>query len=500
MPTLKNSLTELLITCYPMNKDEPFYAETTIFREQRQLSKTSKYTPNPCYHIDLIERFWNNYWQNFSVFLPLDLDDISYFPLDVFINKCSQKDFIVMCKNHLFLTNMAILQHISKHIDNMKVIDDAYSLSYLAYSFSHLIDDLTSCIKKDVLLSKNTGIMAPFISCVMDEVTLDFDKAFYRNDKSLAEIPNSIITNFGEEISKENDGDILLSKFAINIIEESFYKAKHCFEESCRDIFKFNKDIDKDKYSPINLFSYLFFTSYPIAIGKIKKELSNIAPDICRSEAMSLFNNVHEEFSKDKLVKHWEKNILAKDGEKAMAGKLFDEIKKGKELDAVFNSVSIIVELCILDDILRGNEVKYSIDFGDKVKNEQGYFFTDEQVKKSDLGMHAKEMLQYIESIKEELIGSPSKWAVVMKALYDDKNIKCNEDAESFYDKVIRMFDTEVKLSSFKTEFGRVKNKDFEVESDWGRDKRNENKISLYKKIRDFIKRMVNDKVNETKR
>lgn len=85
---------------------------------------------------------------------------------------------------------------------------------------------------------------------------------------------------------------------------------------------------------------------------------------------MSLFNNVHEEFSKDKLVKHWEKNILAKDGEKAMAGKLFDEIKKGKELDAVFNSVSIIVELCILDDILRGNEVKYSIDFGDKVKNE----------------------------------------------------------------------------------------------------------------------------------
>lgn len=215
---------------------------------------------------------------------------------------------------------------------------------------------------------------------------------------------------------------------------------------------------------------------------------------------MSLFNNVHEEFSKDKLVKHWEKNILAKDGEKAMAGKLFDEIKKGKELDAVFNSVSIIVELCILDDILRGNEVKYSIDFGDKVKNEQGYFFTDEQVKKSDLGMHAKEMLQYIESIKEELIGSPSKWAVVMKALYDDKNIKCNEDAESFYDKVIGIFDTEVKLSSFKTEFGRVKNKDFEVESDWGRDKRNENKISLYKKIRDFIKRMVNDKVNETKR
>ena len=91
---------------------------------------------------------------------------------------------------------------------------------------------------------------------------------------------------------------------------------------------------------------------------------------------MSLFNNVHEEFSKDKLVKHWEKNILAKDGEKAMAGKLFDEIKKGKELDAVFNSVSIIVELCILDDILRGNEVKYSIDFGDKVKNEQGYFVT----------------------------------------------------------------------------------------------------------------------------
>ena len=194
MPTLKNSLTELLITCYPMNKDEQFYAETTIFREQRKLSKTSKYTPNPCYDIDLIERFWKNYWQNFSVFLPLDLDDISYFPLDVFINKCSQKDFIVMCKNHLFLTNMAILQHISKHIDNMKVIDDAYSLSYLAFSFSHLIDDLTSCIKKDVLLSKNTGIMAPFISCVIDEVTLDFDKAFYRNDKSLAEIPNSIIT------------------------------------------------------------------------------------------------------------------------------------------------------------------------------------------------------------------------------------------------------------------------------------------------------------------
>lgn len=81
-----------------------------------------------------------------------------------------------------------------------------------------------------------------------------------------------------------------------------------------------------------------------------------------------------------------------------------------------------------------------------------------------------------------------------------DKNIKRNEDAESFYDKVIRIFDKEVKLSSFKTEFGRVKNKDFEVESDWGRDKRNENKISLYKKIRDFIKRMVNDKVNETKR
>ena len=76
MPTLKNSLTELLITCYPMNKDEQFYAETTIFREQRQLSKTSKYTPNPCYDIDLIERFWKNYWQNFSVFLPLDLDDI----------------------------------------------------------------------------------------------------------------------------------------------------------------------------------------------------------------------------------------------------------------------------------------------------------------------------------------------------------------------------------------------------------------------------------------
>ena len=134
------------------------------------------------------------------------------------------------------------------------------------------------------------------------------------------------------------------------------------------------------------------------------------------------------------------------------------------------------------------------------VKNEQGCSFTDEQVKKSDLGMHAKEMLQYIESIKEELIGSPSKWAVLMKALYDDKNIKRNEDAESFYDKVIRIFDKEVKLSSFKTEFGRVKNKDFEVESDWGRDKRNENKISLYKKIRDFIKRMVNDKVNETKR
>lgn len=183
-----------------------------------------------------------------------------------------------------------------------------------------------------------------------------------------------------------------------------------------------------------------------------------------------------------------------------MAGKLFDEIKKGKELDAVFNSVSIIVELCILDDILRGNEVKYSIDFGDKVKNEQGCSFTEEDAKKSDLGMHAIEMLQYIELIKEELIGSPSKWAVLMKALYDDKRIKCNEDAESFYDKVIRMFDRKVKLSSFKTEFGRVKNKDFEVESDWGRDKRNENKISLYKKIRDFIKRMVNDKVNETKR
>lgn len=500
MPTLKNSLTGLLITCYPMNKDEQFYAETNSFREQRKLSKTSKYTPNPCYDIDLIEQFWKNYWKNFSFFLPLDLDDISYFPLDVFIDKCSQKDFIVMCKNHLFLTNMEILQHISKHIDNMKVIDDADSLFYLAYSFSHLINDLTFCINKDVLLSMNTGIMAPFISCIIDEVTLDFDKSFYRNDKRLTEIHNSIINILGEEFSKEKDGDTLLSKFAIDIIEESFYKAKHCIEKSRRDIFKYNKDIDEDKYSPINLFSYLFFTSYPIAIGKIKKELSNIAPDICRSEAISLFNNVHEEFAKDKLVKHWEKNILAKEGEKAMAGKLFDEIKKGKELDYVFNSVSIIVELCILDDILRGNEVKYGIDFGDKEKKEQTYFFTDEEAKKSGLGMHAIEMLQYIESIKEKLIGSPSKWAVVMKALYDDKRINCNEDAESFYDKVIRMFDTEVKLSSFKTEFGRVKNKDYEVVSDWGRDKRNENKISLYKKIRNFIERMVNDKLNETKR
>lgn len=483
-----------------MNKDEQFYGETKSFKEQRNLSKTSKYDPNPCYDIDLIERYWNNYWQIFSDFLPLDSDDISYCPLDVFIKKCSQIDYIVMCKNHLFLTNMEILQHIPKHIDNMKVIDDAHSLFYLAYSFSQLINDLISCINKDVSLSKNTGIMAPFSSCIIDEVKLDFDKSFYRNDNRLTEIHNSIINSLGEEFQKEKDGKTFLSKFAIDIIEESFYKAKRCFEESSRAIFKSNKDFDKDNDSPINLFLYLFFTSYPIAIGKIKKELSNIAPDICRSEAISLFNNVHDEFVKDKLVKHWEKNILAKEGEKAMAGELFDEIKKGKEIDSVFNSVSIIVELCILDDILRGNEVKYGIDFGDKEKNEQSYFFTDEEAKKSGLGMHAIEILQYIESIKGELLGRPSKWAVVMKALCDDKRINCNEDAESFYDKVIRMFDTEVKLSSFKTEFGRVKNEIYEVVSVWGRDKRNEKKISLYKKIRNFIERMVNDKVNETKR